>query len=395
MSDTTSRPDRHSSMKANASFGLPVARGSRWRLLKRLVARLSWPVLRPQVEFNRELLGEMVRYDDILEDVLRDRDLLREEVELAHQQSFARLHDAVGIIRTEMGDVVQEIRAEMANVARENSEGNRRVSGLAAKLDQAQIRLAQIDLLLNRVRRSLPDLPAAEELASLPSAFENLYGAFVEVFRGPREVIKERVRGYLEDILAVDSALPVLDVGCGRGELLELLVESGAACYGIESNPLYVETGKELGLDIRLADAAEHLEGLKERSLRAVTAIQVAEHMTTEELIRLLDLAVRAIEPGGMLILETPNPENLAVGASSFYLDPTHQQPLPPQLLAFLVEARGFTDVEVRLLERPDLPVPGPWGVGEAWADDIRRVLDLVNSRLFNAQDYAVLARRP
>jgi O-antigen chain-terminating methyltransferase len=382
-------------MQANASFGLPVGRAVHWRLLRRLVARLCWPILRPQVDFNRQLLGEMVRYDDILRDVLRDRDLLREEVELAHQQSFARLHDAVGVIRTEMGDVVGQIRTEMGEVARASGEGRSRLAELAARLDQVQIRLAQVDVVLNRVRHSLPDLPAPEELAKLPSAFDNLYGAFAEAFRGPRGLIKERVRGYLDDILAVDSALPVLDIGCGRGELLELLVEAGAACYGVESNPLYVESGKELGLDIRLADATQHLEGLKEHSLRAIVAIQVVEHLSTDELIGMLDLAVRAIEPGGLLVLETPNPENLAVGASSFYLDPTHRQPIPPQLLAFLVEARGFADVEVRLLERPDLPLPGPWGVGEPWADDIKRLLDLVNSRLFNAQDYAVVAHRP
>jgi O-antigen chain-terminating methyltransferase len=360
-----------------------------------LVARVCWPLLRSQVEFNRELLGELVRHDDILEDVLWDRDLLREEVELAHQQSFARLHDAVGTIHTEIGEVVQQIRTEMAGVVGESGELRPRIAELAARLDQTRIRLAQVDLLLDRVRHSLPEVPAAEELASLPGAFENLYGAFVEAFRGPRDVIKERMRVYLADILAVDSALPVLDVGCGRGELLELLAESGASSYGVETNPYYVESGKQLGLDIRLADATEHLASLKEHSLRAVSAIQVVEHLAMEELILLLDLAVRAIEPGGLLILETPNPENLVVGASSFYLDPTHHEPLPPELLKFLVEARGFTEVNVRLLERPDLPTPGPWAVGEPWAEDIKRVLDLINSRLFNAQDYAIVARRP
>ena len=389
-----SPPDRYHTMGVNASFGLPVSPDAHWKLVRRFVARLCWPMLRHQVDFNRELLGEMVRHDDILEDVLWDRDLLRDEVELAHQQSFARLHDAVGIIRTEMGEVVQQLRDEMAAVARDSSETRPRVAELSARLDQAQIRLAQVDLLLDQVRRGLPDLPPAEELAALPGAFDNLYGAFVEAFRGPRDVVKERLRGYLADIAAVDSALPVLDVGCGRGELLELLAEAGATAYGVETNPYFVETGCQRGLDVRLAGAIEHLEGVKEHSLRAVSAIQVAEHLGIEELIAMLDLAVRAIEPGGLVIVETPNPENLVVGASSFYLDPRHRRPIPPELLAFVVGSRGFTDVEVRFLEPPDPSVPGP-ADDAPWSTDVKRLYDLVTARFSSARDYAVLARRP
>jgi 2-polyprenyl-3-methyl-5-hydroxy-6-metoxy-1,4-benzoquinol methylase len=389
-----SPPDRYHTMGVNATFGLPVSPDAHWKLVRRFVARLCWPMLRHQVDFNRELLGEMVRHDDILEDVLWDRDLLRDEVELAHQQSFARLHDAVGIIRTEMGEVVQQLRDEMAAVARDSSETRPRVAELSARLDQAQIRLAQVDLLLDQVRHGLPDLPPAEELAALPGAFDNLYGAFVEAFRGPRDVVKERLRGYLADIAAVDSALPVLDVGCGRGELLELLAEAGATAYGVETNPYFVETGCQRGLDVRLAGAIEHLEGVKEHSLRAVSAIQVAESVGIEELIAMLDLAVRAIEPGGLVIVETPNPENLVVGASSFYLDPRHRRPIPPELLAFVVGSRGFTDVEVRFSEPPDPSVPGP-ADDAPWSSDVKRLYDLVTARFSSARDYAVLARRP
>ena len=389
-----SPPDRYHTMGVNASFGLPVPPDAHWKLVRRFVARLCWPMLRAQVEFNTELLGEMVRHDDILEDVLWDRELLRDEVELAHQQSFARLHDAVGIIRTEMGEVVDQLRSEMAGLAGDTAEIRPRLAELSARLDQAQIRLAQVDLLLDRVRHGLPDLPPAEELTALPSAVDNLYGAFVEAFRGPRDVVKERMRGYLADIVAVDSALPVLDVGCGRGELLELLAEAGATAYGVETNPYFVESGRQRGLDVRLAGAIEHLEGVKEHSLRAVSAIQVAEHLGMEELIALLDLAVRAIEPGGLVILETPNPENLVVGASSFYLDPTHRQPIPPELLAFVVGARGFAQVEVRFSEPPEQPAPEP-AADTPWSGDVKRLYDLVTARLFGAPDYAVLARRP
>jgi SAM-dependent methyltransferase len=382
-------------MRARASFGLPVSPGTRWRLPKRLLAKLFWPLLRSQVELNWGVLAELVRHDDILLDVLWDRDLLREQVELVHQQSFARLNDAVGTIRSELDEVVQQMRGEMAGEAEANGELRARFAKLQARLNQDQIRLAQIDLVLNRVRHSLPDPPAVEEFAHLPSAFDNLYVAFVEAFRGPREAVKERMRPYVDDILGVDSALPVVDLGCGRGELLELLAESGVSAYGVETNPYYVESAKALGIDVRLAEATEHLAGLKAQSLRAVTAIQFVASLQVEQLITLLDAAVRAIEPGGVLILEAPNPENLVVGASSFYLDPTRRQPIPPELLTFLVEARGFTSAEVRRLARDDGSAPGQVAAGEPPSDDVGRLLELVSSRLQSAPDYAVIARRP
>ena len=390
-----SPPERYDSMRARAGFGLPVPHGTRWRLPKRLLAKLCWPLLRSQVELNWEVLAELVRHDDILLDVLWDRDLLREQVELVHQQSFARLNDAVGTIRSELDEVVQQMRGEMAGEAEANAEMRARFAKLQARINQDQIRLAQIDLLLNRVRHSLPEPPSVEEFARLPGAFENLYVAFVEAFRGPREAVKERMRPYVDDILGVDSALPVVDLGCGRGELLELLAESDVSAYGVETNPYYVESAKALGLDVRLAEATEHLAGLKAQSLRAVTAIQIVAGFEVEQLIALLDLAVRAIEPGGLLILETPNPENLVVGASSFYLDPTRRQPIPPELLTFLVEARGFTSAEVRRLARDDGSGPGPVVAGEPPADDVGRLLELVSSRLQAPPDYAVIARRP
>ncbi len=118
------------------------------------------------------------------------------------------------------------------------------------------------------------------------------------------------------------------------------------------------------------------------------------EHLATDSLLEFLDLALRALAPGGVLILETPNPENLLVGAWRFYLDPTHRHPLPARLLSFLVSSRGFAEVAVRYIERPDLPpVPHPRR-GESWESDVAAVVEVVNQHLFGPQDYAVLARR-
>ncbi|HVC25241.1 MAG TPA: class I SAM-dependent methyltransferase [Acidimicrobiales bacterium] len=408
MPNRTGDPQRRADLEANADLGLPVPYGAPHRLVKRIVARLCWPLLRHQVEFNRDLLAVLLEQGgtvehhghaifavrEVLEDVQLDRSLLREEVELAHQQSFARFHDGVGAIRTEMGELAQRYELARSELATTDARLGELRQELERRLADVRMRLSQVDVVLDVVRRSLPQPPPLAELAGTPGAFENLYGPFEEALRGPYETVKERAREYLADVRAIASDAPVLDVGCGRGEWLDVLGEAGVPAYGIEVSARSVEVGRKNGLDMRLANAREHLLGLEERSLRAITAIHVAEHLGTDDLIEFLDLAVRAIEPGGLLVLETPNPENLIVGASSFYLDPTHRNPLPPALLAFLVEARGFADVEVRLLARKELrPMPS-LGVGEPWAEDLRQIVDLLNGRLFNAQDYAIVARR-
>lgn len=408
MPQRTGDPQWRSGLEAHAGLGLPVPYGTPHRLVKRIVARVLWPFLRHQVEFNRDLLAGVLEQvgtvehhghaifavREALEDVQLERGLLREEVELAHQQSFARFHDGVGAIRTEMAELAQRYELAHAELAASDERLGALRDDLDRRLADVRIRLAQVDVLLDVVRRHLPEPPPQAELAGLPGAFESLYGPFEEALRGSYETVRERVREYLDDVRRVPSDSPVLDVGCGRGEWLDVLGEAGIPAYGIEVSARAVEAGRSNGLDMRLADAREHLGGLAERSLRAITAIHVAEHLATDDLIGFLDLAVRAIEPGGLLVLETPNPENLIVGASSFYLDPTHRNPLPPALLAFLVEARGFAEVEVRPLARKELRPMAPLGAGEPWADDLRPIVDILNARLFGAQDYAIVARR-
>ena len=185
----------------------------------------------------------------------------------------------------------------------------------------------------------------------------------------------------------------MVDVGCGRGEWLEVLKESGVDAYGIDLNPHFVEGCVTRGLDVRLGDAFQHLAEVPERSLAAVTAFHVAEHIPIEALVELIDLSIRALRPGGLLILETPNPDSLVVGASTFYIDPTHLRPLNPDFLAFLVGARGLADVEVRYKHPADDGLQAP-DRERPWAVDLLPVLEAVNHRIFGPRDYAVLGRR-
>ena len=192
------------------------------------------------------------------------------------------------------------------------------------------------------------------------------YRAFEERFRGPRTLIKKRLEVYLpfvKPLLDQHRLAKVLDLGCGRGEWLELMRETGFEVEGIDLDAGMLQACAPLDLPVVQGDAIDFLKKKEAASHSVISAFHVAEHISFERLTELTAEALRVLKPGGMLILETPNPENLVVATSSFYLDPTHERPIPPQLLAFLPEHKGFKRTKIlRLQESADLsqnPAPG------------------------------------
>lgn len=187
----------------------------------------------------------------------------------------------------------------------------------------------------------------------------DFYRAFEDKHRGTRQLIKARLSVYLPFILPLAEQHPkfgVLDLGCGRGEWLELLRESKVNAEGIDLDDGMLAACRELGLNARQGNAIEYLQSLKDHSLLAITGFHIAEHLPFPVLQTLFAEARRVLIPCGLLILETPNPENLVVGTASFYIDPTHQRPLPAQLLTFLAEHNHFSRIKLlRLQEEPHL----------------------------------------
>jgi O-antigen chain-terminating methyltransferase len=216
---------------------------------------------------------------------------------------------------------------------------------------------------------------------------DSFYVAFEDVFRGSFEDIKRRIAPYVEVLRlagATDPSKPVLDIGCGRGEWLELLREQRIGAYGIDVNSMMIERAMARGLDARRADLLAHLTSLPDAHCGAITAFHVVEHLPLTVLVDFLDEALRVLTPGGVLILETPNPETVRVGATTFYNDPTHRNPLPPLVLQFLVQHRGFEQVEIRRLHPFE----------EGLLQDKTVDAALLNQLLFGPQDYAIIARR-
>jgi O-antigen chain-terminating methyltransferase len=126
-----------------------------------------------------------------------------------------------------------------------------------------------------------------------------------------------------------------------------------------------------------------------------VTSFHVVEHLSLDMLVQLIDAALVALKPGGLLIFETPNPTNINVGASSFYLDPTHLKPLHPQFCEFLVLSRGFAEAEVRFLHPEDMPTLTAADLSVDDPDRAQALVDRINWAMFGPLDYAIIARKP
>jgi SAM-dependent methyltransferase len=186
-----------------------------------------------------------------------------------------------------------------------------------------------------------------------------IYFAFQNRFRGTRAEIKERMKIYLPTIQEAGAGsieAPILDVGCGRGEWLELCQENHLVAKGVDNNRLMVTQCLELGFDLTEGDIIAVLENQEANSFGAITGFHIIEHLSLKNLISLFDESLRVLRPGGIVIFETPNPTNLYVSVYDFYRDPSHIRPMHPQTMNFLLEMRGFIKTGTYFTENEPLP---------------------------------------
>jgi O-antigen chain-terminating methyltransferase len=236
---------------------------------------------------------------------------------------------------------------------------------------------------LTRVERRGGSAAPATVAAQPAAAAIPDYFAFEARMRGSTGTVRDRQRVYVDDLR---DCAPVLDVGCGRGELLGLLREAGVEARGVDADADMVAYARGEGLDVDQADLLEHLDALPDRSLGGVFAGQVVEHLPPGALQRFLDLAARKLREGGLLVAETINPLS-PLALRNYFADLTHAQPLVPETLALLAKQAGFRSVETRFLNEPaeQLAIPDD----PVLAENARRL----NEVLFCPLDYAILAR--
>ena len=175
---------------------------------------------------------------------------------------------------------------------------------------------------------------------------DNFYKAFEDQFRGSREIIKERLRAYqpfLENLRAIDPNGQALDLGCGRGEWLEILGELKLTASGVDLDEGMLSDCRKLGLNVEQGNALTKLSQQADNSLVLISGFHLAEHLSNADLQTLIQESHRTLKPGGLLILETPNTENITVATINFYFDPSHLRPIPAKLLQFLTLHFGFS----------------------------------------------------
>ena len=390
---------------------------NRWQRRYRLIARLltlpligyalRWLKSLLLVHETRRLLHQTRDQLHVALDQTRDQlhvalDQTRDQLHVALAQAVRafqeagfvehRLNVRLSVLRLEVGFVEQRLKTELedmvarlATLRQEMADEKRQIATNRTEILFQQRRLNSL------MERGLQTAPATGDAqrgidAKAPSdELDVYYAAFEAAFRGSREEIRKRLEFYLDRVKSVATNLQVLDIGCGRGEWIELLGDHGIAAYGVDMNSVFVADARESRLEVRQAEALSYLRSLGDASLSGVTGFHIIEHLEVDHLIRIIDEANRVIAPGGFILFETPNPENLIVGASSFWNDPTHRSPLPSSVVRFMIEQRGFLDPEVINLH------PADENLKFAGTDEVAVRL---NRLLYGAQDYAIWARK-
>ena len=215
------------------------------------------------------------------------------------------------------------------------------------------------------------------------------YREFEDRYRGSREEILDRLREYVGHIAFLKEGnvetQQIIDLGCGRGEWLEVLREQGLEAIGVDTNEAQAEAARTLGLHVEIDDALSYLSRQKERSVDFISAFHLIEHLEFPVLTHLLKECLRVLKPEGRLLLETPNPQSLIVGAYKFWFDPTHVRPYPPELIGQLLESLGFRQIDVLLLH--------PDGRNFEYRE-LHGLAEPIANLLVGPLDYAILCRR-
>jgi 2-polyprenyl-3-methyl-5-hydroxy-6-metoxy-1,4-benzoquinol methylase len=366
---------------------------ARARLVARTEAERLWAVTAERPYLAKPGLGGKVRGALLMPVKAVLRRLMRWYVEplATDQRAFnAAVLRALDELSERFGGDLAQAHGDLSTTL----EGQR--AETAAARDRVERLLDELEERIYRLERRPAGRPAPAQTAPAEPVSEPPFDYFsLEMrIRGPRDDVRERQRIYVD---AFKDAAPVLDVGAGRGEFLELLGEAGIESRGIELDEELVEYGRSQGLAVDHADAVSHLEGLEDGSLGGIFAAQLVEHLPPPALMRFLAAAALKLRPGGLLVAETINPLTL-VALKHYFADPTHAQPLVPETLEVLARQAGFRRTELRFLNEPsererlrDVELPPGREFDEARAA-LRTNVELLNSVVFGPQDYALHA---
>jgi O-antigen chain-terminating methyltransferase len=345
----------------------------RWIVLKIPMVRPVAVRIRGRLQFRRVVMNHLLRLDDHVR-------------QLNHQQSvnYKRLENMLRDSNQAMTNEYQvrlsEMRNELASAT--DTLTNTVNTNLANTL-------AMLDKVNATTQQRLTQLEAGGTAVAEKPDFADYYVSLENLYRGESSAIEERFEPYLKFIRDAGAGTldaPVLDLGCGRGEWLSVLRRAGLNAIGVDSDADMLAEARARQEHVVQGDLLRFIEAAAPESYGAVTTFQVVEHLPLEVLMRLFAGAARALKPGGVIVFETPNPENIQVASYSFWLDPTHVRPLPPPLLDYFARYFGFMDVQIVRSH--------PWPAELHLTEDTPANRHL-NKLLFCEQDYALVARKP
>jgi 2-polyprenyl-3-methyl-5-hydroxy-6-metoxy-1,4-benzoquinol methylase len=367
----------------------PGALNTLIQFAKFLTARmLDWHI-REQVEFNRATVDAIGAVLEALNENNRALGVLA-EAEADHIRLLRTVADLHGDFKqrtarmeTQFRELVQSQHGEFtAALDRSGIEIQQRLWSDLEKMQAEYERLIHAELRVLRQRaaaRPQPPAPApAPAVGELAPAIDFLW--FAERFRGSEEYVRGKQRFYVPFF---QGRTAVADLGCGRGEFLELMREAGAGARGIDASEECVALCRSKGLDAERADAFDYLAGLGGPVLDGIFCAQMVEHLPPARVPELIRLASASLASGAVLAIETPNPECLAALAKHFYLDPTHERPVPAALLRFYMEECGFGGIEIHYLS----PAVEPMTALATLPEDFR-------AEFFGGLDCAVIGRK-
>lgn len=357
------------------------------------VRQRAWDALSPALERQAEFNAALVQLLNAhLTPVEQLHDHLREIAGalVRYVQRLRPLVDAGDRVASALATTRSELVLESFDRRLESL--GRRFEGLLAMRHRLETMTEEVHAL--RAALAAPPPPAVAQAASR-AAQDSVYTALETRFRGNREEIRERLRAYAA--LFRDRA-PVVDLGCGRGEFLEVLRSANISSRGVETNANAVQECREKDLDVSEGDLLDFLRAQPEGTLGGVFASQVADHLKPAALTALLAEAHRTLRKGGLLLLEAVNPRSVVGLLEAFHRDLTHERPLHPDTLSFLAAAAGFTDVrmELRSPVPPEArlqPVPAE-GLPERAGGVLNENVERLNALVYGPMDYALLARR-
>lgn len=370
------------------------------KLIGRVTARQSQGILQQLQTWadatQRALDTLAISLNQLKGDLANEARGLDEQVAKAHLSvarteirvaKLAELSDSVAELRAEHVAVGQALAQRLASIEAVEAATIRRFERLERRLDEAERVTRAHETRTERLERG-------EHARDFRPWFD--LAAFEARFRGTRTEILGRYHDVGRFFVGGDGAGlgTVLDIGCGRGEFLEVLRAWGVQAYGVEVDAALVEECQRNGLRATLVDdGVDHLAGLADESLGGIVLLQVIEHLSAQRQLDLVALAMRKLASGGRLVIETVNATSLFVYANSMYLDPTHTRPVHPGYLEFLCEQIGFTTVELEyrspVPESARLPLKGT-GMGAALKDGFTKL----DALLHGAQDYLVVATK-